>query len=94
MYYNYSVHVHVCAFMYWNLFCFNVSFLLLFSASEALLGGPFGPGDGKVLFRNVDCFGDEPNLLDCYHSSSIGLCTHSSDAAIRCHPGGTFMIII
>ena len=65
------------------------SVLLLFSASEAVTGGYFGPGSGDVLFRSFGCFGDEANLLDCYHNSYIQFCTHSSDAGVICHPGGT-----
>ena len=61
---------------------------VVYPGSEVLAGGTFGEGEGKILFRNVFCTGDEANLLECYHNSVIEQCTHSSDVAIRCHPGG------
>ena len=56
--------------------------------AESLAGGTFGSGDGKIVFQNLRCSGDEADILECFHNSNIGTCTHEDDAAVRCLPGG------
>ncbi|NXA08514.1 DMBT1 protein, partial [Sapayoa aenigma] len=55
---------------------------------EALLAlseAQFGPGSGSILLNDVQCQGDEENLLDCSHEG-IGVhnCLHKEDASVIC----------
>ena len=45
----------------------------------------FGGGVGQIYINNVDCRGDENNLLECSHSSALSCYRgHSEDAGVRC----------
>ena len=46
----------------------------------------FGPGIGPIFLENLICSGSETNVLDCRHSTPLGLstCAHSQDAGVRC----------
>ena len=45
----------------------------------------FGPGVGEILLDDVECKGNETNILDCKHSGlGISNCFHEEDAAVRC----------
>ena len=45
----------------------------------------FGGGVGPIHINNVDCRGDEDNLLECSHSSALSCYRgHSEDAGVRC----------
>nr|XP_054762565.1 deleted in malignant brain tumors 1 protein-like [Lytechinus pictus] len=53
----------------------------------------FGPGLVNILLDNVDCKGDEPNLLECDHNElHIHDCIHNEDAAVICKAEGTSLI--
>ncbi|XP_071503652.1 scavenger receptor cysteine-rich domain-containing group B protein-like isoform X1 [Diadema antillarum] len=52
-------------------------------------GTPFGPGIADILLDNVDCKGDESNLLECDHSGlGVHDCTHMEDAGVICKAEG------
>ena len=45
----------------------------------------FGAGVGPIHINNIDCRGDEDNLLECSHSSALSCYRgHSEDAGVRC----------
>ena len=46
----------------------------------------FGPGIGPIFLENLICSGSETNVLDCRHTTPLGLstCAHSQDAGVRC----------
>ena len=55
---------------------------------EALRGGTFGQGTGRIWLDNVECTGSERVLMNCNASSSgINSCTHTHDAGVRCQSG-------
>ena len=44
----------------------------------------FGPGVGEILLDDMDCNGNETNILDCKHSGlGTSNCLHEEDAAVR-----------
>ena len=45
----------------------------------------FGQGEGPIYLDNVQCFGNETNLLDC-SSNGAPTCSHADDAGIQCIP--------
>ena len=50
----------------------------------------FGAGTGPIHLDNVGCRGNERNLTDCPHSSSIYCYRgHSEDAGVRCQGRST-----
>ena len=53
----------------------------------AVSGGGFGQGSGPIFLNNMDCAGDERNLLQCQHSG-VALqqpgCRHAFDAGVVC----------
>lgn len=53
----------------------------------AVSGGGFGQGSGPIFLNNMECAGDEKNLLQCKHSG-IALqqpsCRHAFDAGVVC----------
>lgn len=48
-------------------------------------GFRFGPGDGLIFLDDVNCQGDEPNLLQC-RSRDVGIhnCNPTEDAGVYC----------
>ena len=45
----------------------------------------FGGGEGNILLDNVQCSGNETNLLQCKHNEiREHNCYHSEDAGISC----------
>ena len=46
----------------------------------------FGPGIGPIFLENLICSGSETTLMECRHSTPLGLstCAHSQDAGVRC----------
>ena len=57
-------------------------------ADEALSNGYFGagPDDQPIWLDDVDCFGSESIITECF-SSALGQhnCRHYEDAGVRCH---------
>ena len=45
----------------------------------------FGSGEGHIWLDNVDCMGNEKNLVNC-SLGIVGLndCTHAEDAGVVC----------
>ena len=61
------------------------------TVAQASGGQTFSPGTGLIFLDNVDCTGDENNiLLECAHQP-IGTsdCSHSQDAGAVCVPGNS-----
>ncbi|KFW84782.1 Deleted in malignant brain tumors 1 protein, partial [Manacus vitellinus] len=54
-------------------------------ALMALSEAQFGPGSGSILLDDVQCRGDEENLLDCSHAGiGVHKCQHKEDASVIC----------
>ena len=49
---------------------------------------PFGPAKGHIWLRDLGCYGSEPTLHSCSHSSwgNTGDCDHSMDVYLACLP--------
>ena len=54
----------------------------------ALRGAPFGEGRGPIFLDELQCTGEDSDLLLCKKGSAVGRhhCDHSQDVGIRC-PG-------
>ena len=65
-----------------------------------LVRAAFGEGRGPIFLDNLDCNGDEPELIKCEHSG-VGFhnCFHSEDVAVVCiggwcvYIGGRYVLI-
>ena len=53
----------------------------------ALKQSAFGGGDGGIWLNNVDCVGDETNILQCRFETNTMTCDHTRDAGVNCAPG-------
>ena len=54
-------------------------------ASSALGSAFFGPGTGRILLDNVNCFGYESSIRNCRHQGwYTHNCGHSEDASVNC----------
>ena len=59
-------------------------------ALAATVSARFGQGNGNVLLGDVQCYGTEKNIADCYHRGiTVHNCTHASDSGAICFSGGT-----
>ncbi len=54
--------------------------------AQAVTGGMFGEGVGRVWLDNIQCTGSEQSLMNC-SSQTASNCTHSRDAGVRCQQG-------
>jgi deleted-in-malignant-brain-tumors protein 1 len=54
--------------------------------AQAHKGAIFGPGEGPIFISELDCTGNELNLLACHSFSRIGFhsCNHSQDISVSC----------
>ncbi|XP_061177723.1 uncharacterized protein LOC133186505 [Saccostrea echinata] len=53
--------------------------------AEAVTGGRFGAGTGKIWLDNVDCNGMENSIVQCRHQVwGSNNCDHSEDVGVRC----------
>ena len=55
-----------------------------FVGGEARIGAHFGPGWGDILLNQLDCGGDEANLLECSRGEYANMCDHYEDAGVVC----------
>ena len=47
--------------------------------------GLFGEGRGPVFLGDLNCTGEESNLLECSYTPFVGeYCRHSRDVAVEC----------
>ncbi|XP_071796352.1 scavenger receptor cysteine-rich type 1 protein M130-like [Asterias amurensis] len=56
-------------------------------ASGAMWSAAFGPGTGRILLNEVNCKGDESNLLDCnlgVIGNNLFTCGQNEDAGVIC----------
>ena len=52
---------------------------------DVLSGAFFGEGRGRIWLDNIQCAGNETNLMNCVASfNGINSCTHAQDAGVRC----------
>ncbi|XP_063963111.1 deleted in malignant brain tumors 1 protein-like [Lytechinus pictus] len=65
---------------------------------DGALGTPgaarFGQGTGIIILDEVQCFGVEDNLADCFHRGigNWSYCGHERDAGVICYSGDPFEI--
>ena len=66
--------------------CRQLGFLA--TGVTAFSSASFGEGTGPILLDQVNCFGTESRLADCF-ANSIGShdCSHFEDAGVRCMSG-------
>ena len=58
------------------------------TGAQALSGGSFGEGTGRIWLDNVQCTGSERELLNCTAIfNATNTCAHSQDAGVRCQSG-------
>ena len=58
------------------------------SGAQALSQASFDQGSGMIWLSNVQCTGNERELVTCLRTSSENSsCTHSQDAGVRCLSG-------
>ena len=66
----------------------------LCTGAESFGQAAFGEGPGRVWLTNVQCTGEEEELINCaVNSSDTNSCTHAQDAGIRC-VNGTYILYI
>ncbi|XP_072169528.1 scavenger receptor cysteine-rich domain-containing protein DMBT1-like [Diadema setosum] len=65
-----------------NVVCVMLGYLV---AGRAVSGAEFGPGTGLILLDDVNCDGDETDILQCPHNG-LGThnCGHHEDAGVVC----------
>ncbi|XP_030852316.1 deleted in malignant brain tumors 1 protein-like [Strongylocentrotus purpuratus] len=58
-------------------------------ALAATVSARFGQDNGNILLVDVQCYGTEKNIADCYHRG-IGVhnCSHARDSGAICFSGG------
>jgi len=58
-----------------------------------VIGNRYGPGKGRILFRNVQCIGNETSIAECDHNNNNAnyyfggaaqYCNHSEDVSVSC----------
>ena len=56
------------------------------SATAASSNATYGKGSGKIRIQNVNCHGNELDLLRCNFSERLSnsKCRHSEDAGVTC----------
>ena len=65
-----------------NVVCRQLGFL---EAIEVKFAAYYGEGIGRILLDEVNCKGDESNILDCAHSGrNEHDCSHEEDAGVEC----------
>ncbi|XP_071495979.1 uncharacterized protein, partial [Diadema antillarum] len=58
-------------------------------AESASGSASFGQGEGRIILDDVECTGNETNILDCQHRELFRHnCGHSEDAGVTCSPTG------
>lgn len=50
----------------------------------------FGKGYGPVFLNNLNCEGEENNILNCQNPLLVHFCTHEDDVGIVC-PGWLYI---
>lgn len=59
------------------------------SSTGIATGATFGEGDGPIHMDDVQCVGNEMNLVQCPHvASQYGNCGHSEDVGLYCAKAG------
>ena len=58
------------------------------TGAVAVTNAGFGQGKGNIYLDNVQCNGDESNLLACSYSE-IHNCGHYEDAGVECNGPGS-----
>ena len=57
-----------------------------FDLGIAKVMATYGQGYGEIILDDLECFGNETNIMQCPH---LGLyvqnCAHSEDAGVACH---------
>lgn len=76
IYFNYHINI-----LFYN---YNIG-------ATGLISGYFGGGIGPVHVSNLQCAGNESQLLDCQYMDNPS-CTHFEDAGIRCSGNIEFFI--
>ncbi|KAK6479727.1 galectin-3-binding protein-like [Huso huso] len=64
--------------------CRSLGFL---NGSEAVVGGKFGAGSGRIMLDDVSCQGTESSLAQCRSKGwHVNDCKHEEDAGVKCQP--------
>ena len=82
--YLYVGHAGQC-FMYKEEQCVKMKSIFLSIDAVAYSSAFFGQGTGTIWLDDVQCTGNEANLINC-PAKSLGShnCTHAHDAGVRC----------
>ena len=74
---------HTC-YLYYVCYLGAVALLQSYRFSDVM------PGTGQVVLDNVQCTGNEADLLRCVSNPPLSHnCNHNEDAGVRCQPIGT-----
>lgn len=78
-----------------DVFCRQLGYI---GATDAPRYAQFGRGFGPIHLDDVQCTGNETDILDCPRSTTEVSCTHREDAGASCTPEGNladlFLIIM
>ena len=64
----------------------NVFTIDLQQQADPIVDNTFGSGNGPIFLNQLNCKGDESDILSCASPLYVHYCTHVEDVGVRC-PG-------
>ena len=87
--------INNCAFTTKYRETFSLFFVCVISVVQPTYSATFGHGTGPIILNNIQCTGNELQLIDCLHDGIgiSGTCVHTDDAGVICQES-TYAILI